>query len=170
MKTARVDSPRRAGYLLLEVLAYLAVVAIVLAVGYAALYRSIDSSVVLHRTADDFALALNTGERWRADVRAARNGIRLEDTAEGQILHLLGAAGVDYRCAAGAVYRRAGAGPWVRLLANVKDSTMQEDRRANALAWRWDLELQPRAKGKIKPGRMRPLFTFLAVPVTIAPQ
>jgi hypothetical protein len=41
---------------------------------------------------------------------------------------------------------------------------MAADQRQYVTAWRWELELQPRAKGSVKPGRVRPLFTFLAVP------
>ncbi len=160
-------STGRSAYLLLEALAYLAVITVVLGVGYAALYRVIDNSVVLHRTADDVALALETGERWRADVRAAGHGLRTENTEAGQVLHLFGPAGtVDYRFGNGLLYRRAGTGPWVGLLRDVKASSMEEDRRPNVTAWRWELELQPRAKGRLKASRIRPLFTFLAVPVT----
>ncbi len=165
MKTSLAHSFDPRAYMLLEVLAYLAVVAVVLGVGYAALYRAIDHSILLHRTADDLALALQTGERWRADIRAARQGLRLEQTEDGQVLHLdLGTGAVEYRLLNTALYRRAGTGPWVRLLANVKESSMRPDRRSNLTAWRWELELQPRAKGALKPGRTRPLFTFLAVP------
>jgi hypothetical protein len=41
---------------------------------------------------------------------------------------------------------------------------MQPDRREYITAWRWELELQTRATGSVKPGRVRPLFTFIAVP------
>ena len=41
---------------------------------------------------------------------------------------------------------------------------MTADPREYVTAWRWELELQPRATGSVKPGRVRPLFTFLAVP------
>jgi hypothetical protein len=41
---------------------------------------------------------------------------------------------------------------------------MTADKREHVTAWRWELELQTRATGSVKPGRIRPLFTFLAVP------
>ena len=168
MKTA-CEIPRqgagRHGYLLIEALVYIAVVMALLGVGYAAMYRCIDSSIVLRQNADDITSALHAGERWRADVRAATNQIGLEDTAAGQLLYLDSARGpVVYRFATNAVFRSAGAGPWVRLLPSVKASTMTADQREYVTAWRWELELLPRAKGSVKPGRVRPLFTFLAVP------
>ncbi len=156
---------RRDAYMLVEVLAYLAVVTVVLAVGYAAMYRALERSVVLHRTADDIALALQTGERWRADVRAANRGIKVERIANTEVLRLMGAeAEVDYQHEAGALYRRRDTAPWVRVLSNVKASAMQEDPRPGVTAWRWELELEPRGKGRTKPSRIRPLFTFVAVP------
>ena len=152
-------------YLLIEVLVYIAVIVALLGAGYAAMYRCVDSSIALHRNADDITSALHAGERWRADVRAATSHVRLEPTAAGQLLHLEGASGaVAYRFSTNAVARRLGTGPWVRLLTNVKSSTMSPDPRQYVTAWRWELELQPRAKGSVKPGRVRPLFTFIAVP------
>jgi hypothetical protein len=129
------------------------------------MYRCIDSSLALRRNADDIASALHAGERWRADVRAANNQARLEDTAAGQLLCLEGAhSPVVYRFYTNGVSRRLGAGPWVRLLPHVKSSTMQPDPRQYVTAWRWELELAPRVIGSVKPGQVRPLFTFMAVP------
>jgi len=62
------------------------------------------------------------------------------------------------------VSRKVANKPWVQLLGNVKLSWMQADPRARVTAWRWELELRPRLKGYDKPGRVRPLFTFVAVP------
>ena len=129
-----------------------------------ALDRCIDNSVVLHRSADDIASALHAGERWRTDVRSADKQIRLENSATEQVLYMEGAHGtVAYRFADGGVSRRVGAGSWSRLLANVRSSAMQSDPREKVAAWRWELELQPRAKASVKASRVRPLFTFIAV-------
>ena len=65
-----------------------------------------------------------------------------------------------------AALNRVGQGPWVHLLTNVKSSTMAPDPRRHTTPWRWELELYPRAKGTAKPRRVRPLFSFLAVPST----
>jgi hypothetical protein len=97
-------------------------------------------------------------------VRAATSQVRVENTDAGQLLHLEGARGaVVYRFATNAVFRSVSAGPWVRLLESVKSSSMTADPREYVTAWRWELELRPRAKALVKPGRVRPLFTFLAV-------
>ena len=152
-------------YLLIEALVYIAAIGVLLGAGYAAMYRCLDSSVALRRNADDITSALHTGERWRTDVRSANGRARLEDTDAGQLLYLTGASSeVVYLYSTNGISRRLGAGPWVRLLPNVKSSTMQPDAREYVTAWRWDLELQPRTTGSVKPGHIRPLFTFLAVP------
>jgi hypothetical protein len=170
MKTRLLRSPQapdasQPGYLLIEALVYIAVIVALLGTGYAAMYRCIDSSIALRRNAEDIANALHAGERWRADVRAARQPVRLEDTADGQLLYLPRATNeVAYRFATNIVSRRLGAGPWVRLLPNVKSSAMKPDPREHATAWCWELELAPRTQGSVKPGRVRPLFTFIAVP------
>jgi hypothetical protein len=163
----RLSRPPRGNhaYLLIEALVYIAVLVGLLGAGYAAMYRCIDSSIALRRNADDITSALHAGERWRADVRSASSRVRLEDTAPGQLLYLEGASSaVVYRFGTNGISRRLGAGPWVRLLPNVKSSTMQPDPREHVTAWRWELELQPRMTGSVKPGRVRPLFTFIAVP------
>jgi Tfp pilus assembly protein PilE len=156
---------RTHGYLLVEALVYIAVVAALLGVAYIATYRFIDRSIALRRNADDITSALHAGERWRADVRAATRQARLENTDAGQVLYLdAPARAVVYRFATNAVSRRVDMGPWVRLPPNVKSSSIIADKRERVTVWRWELELQTRATGSVKPSRIRPLFTFLAVP------
>lgn len=170
MKTYPPGPPKAAGasqhgYLLIEVLVYLAVIVALLGAAYAAMYRCIDSSIALRRNADDITSALHAGERWRADVRSATSQIRLESTDAGQLFSFESPRGpVSYRFSTNAIFRSVGAGPWVRLLPNVKSSTMKTDPRQYATPWCWELELAPRTKGSVKPGRVRPLFTFIAVP------
>ena len=153
------------GFQLIEALVYIAVIFVVLGAGYEALYRCMDSSITLRRNADDIASALHAGERWRADVRLASRQIRVEQTPSEQIVHLEGPRGeVAYRFATNAVLRRVGDAPGVRLLPSVKSSVMEADPRRQVTAWRWELELKPRQQANMKPGRVRPLFTFIAVP------
>ena len=148
-----------------EALVYIGLVMVVVGVGYAAMYNCIDYSILLRRNSDDIANALHAGERWRADVRGASRQVALEGAGADQILRLAGNAHrIDYRFSGENVLRRLDSGPWVPVLAHVKASAMISDRRGDVAAWRWELELQPRAKGAIKPGRVRPLFTFLAAP------
>jgi hypothetical protein len=167
----RASAATRHGYLLIEALVYIGVVAALLGVGYCAMYRCIDRSIALRRNADDITSALHAGERWRADVRTATSQVRVENTDEGQILHLEGpGTTVAYRYATNTISRRIGEGPWLRLLPNVKSSAMTADPRNSVTPWRWELELQTRTTASVKPGRIRPLFTFLAVPESATPK
>jgi len=148
-------------YFLPEALVYISVLLVLLGVGFSALYRSIDSSLGLRRNADDITSAVHAGERWRADVRAADSKAWLDKNSPEAILHLPSSRGeIVYRSAPLAVYRRVGSGPWVCALTNVASSIMESDSRQNVIAWRWELELQHRAKGSY----IRPLFTFTSVP------
>lgn len=154
-------APGLHGYMIVEALVYAGVSILLLGVAFAAMYRCIESSVALRRSADDLARALHAGERWRADVRAARGPIKVEKLEAGQILYLQGTESeIAYRAADGVVSRRVGSGPWTRVLENVNSSNMKSDPRQTVPAWRWELQLQTRAKTS----RIRPLFTFTAVP------
>ena len=153
---------RSRAYMLVECLVYIVVAFILSGVAYAAFYYAMDSSLALRQSADDISNALRVGERWRADVRAARGQIRLKDVGAERILVLPSARGeVTYQFTTNAVLRRVGSGPSICLLEKVKSSTLVLDARPAVAAWRWELELRPRYK---KQGRLRPLFTFIAVP------
>ncbi len=166
MKLKRRPQPKaQDGYLLAEVLVYIGTVVMLVSLASVMLARCIDRSVALRRNAGEISAALQTGELWRADVRAAASAARIETNGGQQTLRLVSSRGkVAYRFSSKAVFRRLGQGPWVRVLDNVRASTMEPDPRRNITAWRWELELQPRGKGVAKPSRIRPLFTFLAVP------
>jgi hypothetical protein len=152
------------GYMLTEALVYIGLVFVLLGIGYVAMYRCIDSSVALRRNADDILGAVHAGERWRADIRLAERGVRWDQTGE-PFLRLQGATNVvDYRFAGGSVFRREDAGQWSKLLDHVESSMMERDARPTVTVWRWELELQAKAHGSFKPGRVQPLFTFIAVP------
>ena len=158
-------SLRSRGYLLIEALVYLSLLFALMGVGFAALYLCIDYSVALRRNADEITNALHAGELWRADVRSIGRTIGAETVSDRQVLHLKGTnQEVFYAFSDGAVLRRVGAGPWVTVLSSVKASAMRPEPQFQINAWRWELELQPQAKGRIKPGRIHPLFTFIAVP------
>jgi hypothetical protein len=98
-------------------------------------------------------------------VRSANGGIRLELAATGEILHIPSRRGeITYRVSENALARRFADGAWITILSNLKFSTMQPEPRRNLTAWRWEIELEPRIKGSAKAGKIRPLFTFMAVP------
>jgi hypothetical protein len=154
----------RAAYLLTEVLVYISLLFVVLGAAYVALYRFMDHSIALRQNADDITAALHAGERWRADVRASTNAFVAEIVPGEIVLFLQGSTqNVDYCVLGGALFRRVNPGPWTRFLPHVKSSTMTPQARGAVNAWAWELELQPRARIKT-PSRVKPLFTFLAVP------
>ena len=155
---------RRTGYMMVEALVYIGASALLLGIGLAAMYRCIDNSVGLRRSADDLVAALHAGERWRADLRTSVSPIQIENLANVQVLYFSAArTEIRYRFAEGAVYRRVGSAPWTVLLTNVLSSVMEPDSRSGVMAWRWELELKVRAKTS----RIRPLFTFTAAPARV---
>jgi hypothetical protein len=154
----RYKTDTRAGMLLIECLVYIALLAVVLGLAYAAYYRCEDNSKRLGRSVDDVLRALQAGERWRDDVRAATNVI----LAENALRLVQTNATVDYVFGGDAIWRWAGNGaPPALFLAGLKSSRMEPDARREVAAWRWEVEL---ARGRGAPARFHPFFTFEAVP------
>lgn len=160
---------RRGGYSLLEALVYIGLVVGLLGAAYLAFYRCVDNSMVLRRGAGDVGKALHLGEAWRADIRSATRPPWFEKDAEGETLWVEGARGqVGWRFQDGAVLRSSSKGIWVCVLDRVEHSKMEPGRRHDVTVWQWELELSPRAKGQVNASRVRPLFSFLAVPPPVA--
>ena len=155
------------GYTLIEMLVYMSVAFLILAFASAAMYKSMDASAGIRRNADDISSVLNAGEHWREDVRHAAAPLRMEKVSEDEsILHIPQRQGeVAYRFSSDAVMRKSGGGDWTPVLEHVKDSDFVADQRQKTLAWRWEVELQSYRKAMT---RMRPLFTFIAVPTASA--
>jgi hypothetical protein len=148
---------RDSGMLLIECLVYMALLAVVLGLSYGAYYRCEENSNRLNSQIDDVVRALQAGERWRDDIRAAL----AVTTAEDSLRLVQSNATVDYMFDGDAVWRRAGAGaPPARFLPRVKSSRMETDARREVTAWSWKVELLTRGA----PQRYRPFFTFEAVP------
>ena len=112
----------RRGIMLVDCLMYIALLAVILTLTFAAFYRANENSR---------NLAQNAGGEVRYRLR---NGIISRQTS--------------------------GNTNWIDLLPNVKSSRMEPDPRRHVTAWRWELELQ----GRQKVARVKPLFTFQAVP------
>lgn len=150
-------------FTLLECLVYISMLIVIMALGYTAMYRSMDASTGLRRNASDITQALNAGERWRDDVRAAIQPIRVERTSDDEtLLHIPQSnAEVVYRFASNSVSRRLGSAEWAPALEHVSSSTFVSDSRQRVTAWKWEVEMQPYRKSLT---RLRPLFTFLAAP------
>lgn len=152
---------RRDGLFLIECLAYLFIFTLLLNVGLVAFYIFWDNSNALRATSGDIGRALQVGEQWRADIRAATGKIQIQTSPDGTLLVIPAGRGtIVYRFSGDTVYRQAAAGrPWTPILAGVKMSQMAGEDRNPVNAWRWDLELAPHhSKAKTKP-----LFTFEAV-------
>jgi Tfp pilus assembly protein FimT len=155
-------SARQQGVSLIECVAYFALFAVVLGVASSAFFRCWSDSQHLRRNADDIARALHAGEQWRADIRAATRPIQVTDLGDTEKVVIPVPAGrILYTCAQGRLQRQAGAtAPATVVLDRIKVSRMQAAPRRRVTAWRWELELQP-VQAKV---RMKPLFTFKAVP------
>ena len=154
----------RRGFLLTEALVYIGLVFLLLGLGYLAMYRCIDNSVALRSNADDIIRAIHAGELWRSDIRHATRSVRWDNSGEPLLAVESVSNRVDYRFGEGVLYRRTNAGPWSRFLDRVESCSMELERRPTVSVWRWELELQSQARGSFKPGRVRPIFTFIAVP------
>ena len=151
----------RRGFALVDCLAYIALLAIILTMAFAAFYRAMEHSRDLSRNAADIARALQAGERWRADVRASTRPPRFETVGDETQLRLAGGAGeVSYAFRAGGVLRQVLPNTnWVEVLPRAASSRMFEERRRHVGVWRWEVELP----GRQKVARVRPMFSFQAV-------
>jgi hypothetical protein len=148
---------REQGLLLGECLVYMALLVVVLNLAVLAYNRCAANSKRLDRNVDDVVRALQAGERWRDDIRAAL----AVDASEDSLRLTQSNATVDYVFDGHAVWRRANAGaPLARFLPAVKLSRMEKDVRRQVTAWSWKVELLTRGA----PERFRPFFTFEAVP------
>jgi hypothetical protein len=151
------NTGREQGMFLIECVVYMALLFVVLELAYAAYYRCEESSKHLGQNVDDVVRALQAGERWRDDIRAAT-----AITSSGDSLQLVQTNGtIDYVVKGNTVWRRAKTGgPLTQFLPRVKRSIMENDVRQEVTAWCWKLELlSPRSSA-----HFRPFFTFEAVP------
>ncbi len=141
-------------FTLIELIVYMAVLAVVLGMATPAFYQCLKRSRDLRRNADDIVRVLRAGERWRADVRSAV----AEPVLVGEALHIpQQACEIIYTFTDGTVWRHANGGN-APVLKRVKESQMQFDQRTHVSCWRWEIELaspQPVV-------HIRPLFTFQA--------
>ena len=146
----------RAGFLLLELMVFLALSVVILGLAFAAYYRCADNSKRLQQNAADILAAVQAGERWREDIRVTRDiaveadGVKLTQASDT----------IEYQFGEQAIWRHSTqTGRAICLLSKVKTSTMRPETRQQVRAWRWEVELQSRKA----PPFLRPLFTFEAV-------
>jgi len=164
MPDATTDSRAhdQGGALLIECIMYIALFALLAGLAFTCFYLFWDNSKALRYATDDISAALNSGERWRADVRGATGTITVETIAGGQMLRIpSGTNAILYSFKAGAVQRRLASSDFSEpVLTTVKTSQMLDDARGPVAAWRWELELQSRHKETHLPL----IFTFEAAP------
>jgi type II secretory pathway component PulJ len=156
-------SQNRHGFMLLDCIAYIGLLAIILTLAFMCFYETLDNSKRLNRSASDIVRALNAGEKWRTDVRTAFAAARFEAGPNGAGgLRLTQPSGeVFYTFRDGAVWRRAGSNTqWTAFLRDVERSRIEMDQRKQVRCLRWELELKPGKRKSI----IKPLFTFQAVP------
>lgn len=144
------------GMTLIETLVYLGSLAVVLTMAYGAYYEMSQHSRRLAANADDIVAAVRAGETWRGELRRAR-GVK-EVTADGMVITTEDKQ-IAYRFVEGHVRRRAGTGSWDTVLGDVVSSRMLQDEGGGVSSYRWELEL-----GAQRRSRVRPRFTFMAVP------
>lgn len=154
-------SPDRRGIMLIECMVYMALVALILGLAFAAFYRTLEHSTRLNANAADIARTLHAGERWRADVRQATRPLQVTTEAGQLTVTVPQKAGtVRYVFKDGVVSREELPGNRrADVLGKVKRCEFIRDARQHVAVWRWELELA----GKQETTRVRPLFTFLAV-------
>ena len=157
----RTTAPREKGILLIDCLVYIGLFFLITGVAFCFFYSCWDGSLALRRNTDDITSALRAGEIWRADVRNASGPLRVENSADGQFLHIPEKSGdAVYRYAAGSLWRDAANHEPRQLLPKVKSSRMELEQRHQVTAWRWEIELPI----KKRTAQVHPLFTFEAVP------
>jgi len=158
----RHNQRSEAGIFLVDCLVYCGLLTILLGCAFTAFYKVMDDSRHLNQNAADIVRALNAGERWRKDIRAATGSPEIVEGTWGAVLSLPLASGkIQYAYHDGMVYRRKSGNTeerWQVFLPDVKISRMEKAGYAHVTAWRWEIEL---ATGK-KPARVKPLFTFQA--------
>lgn len=150
-----------AGILLVECIVYCAVVMVIFALALAAFNRMAVRTGELQRNTHDIERVLKAGELWRKDVRTATAPCRFE-AGDEFIAFVIpqGTNEIVYSNDGTNIHRRVSLSPWQVTVAGVKQSRFELDLRENVAAWRWEIELAQRQKVT----RVKPLFTFLAVP------
>lgn len=162
--TSKFRAPDLAAVTLIECLVYIGIFAAILGFATSAFFRCHDHMRSLRRNADDIKRVLHIGELWRNDIRLAVKKPAFDET--NHLLRIQQKDGViDYRFADNQVLRRAAANAtWSSVLTNLNQSEIHLEQQHGVAAWRWEVELKPLRK----PGRVRPLFTFTAIPESIS--
>jgi len=152
----------RRGISLVQCLVYIALLGVLISIGGYTVAKAWDQSRGLAHNTDDIQKTLSIGEHWRSDIRAATGRIVSTSSKSNQTVIIPTRAGeVAYEFRDGQLSRRADkSAAWVCLYETVQASQMSPFAQDNVMAWRWEIEL----KSSYKKVRIRPQFTFTAVP------
>lgn len=152
----------QSGISLVQCLVYLAVLGIIISIGGYTVAKAWDQSRGLAHNTADIQRTLSIGEHWRTDIRAATGRIVSTNSESGQSVTIPTQSGeVAYEFREGELRRRADkSAPWICLYETVAASQMESFTQDGITAWRWEVEL----KSSYKKVRIRPQFTFIAVP------
>lgn len=145
----------RRGIVLVDALAYIALLGLVLILASEVFDKGMRESTAFQRNVADIERALKAGERWRADVRAATGAIEVR---EDRMIIPQKSGSIIYEMGTNQVMRLAGDDRTEVFLKGIKDTKVIMERRGRATGWRWELELEHRRKE----ARLRPMFTFMA--------
>jgi type II secretory pathway component PulJ len=151
---------RRGGVALIECMVYIAILSLVLALGFAAFIEAVERATRMDRKATQIVQAVQAGEQWRADIRQAIEVAKIVPGSTGAELQInTGSKQIAYMFRDGTVLRRIGeSGLWLPFLEKVKASQFHVDQRQNVIGFRWEVELA----GDRETRRIRPVFTFQA--------
>src|SRR5690349_359902 len=73
-----ITSQRR-GFSIIDCMVYAGVFVVVMGLAYFALYRCLENLKHVRRNSDDITRAVNAGEVWRGDIRAAKLPIQFDE-------------------------------------------------------------------------------------------
>ena len=160
MKLPR-ENRRSSGILLVECMIYIGVLALLLGFAFTAFYHLHRQSTYLRRNTEDIARAMQAGERWRGEVRMSSEAEILENDGVEMLRLAHGTNEILYAFQNNKVWRKELPDEaWKTFLRDVNSSRMTIRNTEFSDCLVWEVEL----KGAQKIVRVKPLFSFLAVP------
>ena len=162
MKTGLRSHPKINALSLIECLIYIAVLSVLLGIGYQGLSQLFTESARLRSNSSDMIAITHLGELWRDDVRrAGQRPLLLHELEITNGLEIVRSdRKVLYSHVGSSLYRLASADvPPYPALTNVKSSQFFLEQNQGIPVMRWEVELHSRNKKS----KLRPLFSFQAV-------
>lgn len=154
---------RQRGISLVEMMVYIAVLAVIMGIGFSAVVRLWSVSRQMRVESDDLRAVLATGDRWREDIRGSGGRIVLKTEGDSHVLEVHPGTTNELQWAFfdGKVLRRTGTNAaWATQLTRIRSSSVRPEQRDDMPTWRWDLEFEPATARS----RFHRTFSFVAVP------